>query len=67
MSIAEEVINQINSMPVNLQKEVLNFAHYLKQKAEQEETDNLMYAQHSSMEHIWDNQDDEVWDNVPVR
>jgi len=66
MNITEDVINEIKQLPVPLQREVLNFAHFLKQKAASENLDNLMHAQHASMENIWNNEEDEVWNNVSI-
>jgi len=67
MNITEDIINEIRQLPEPLQREVLNFAHFLKQRAAKPELDNLMHAQHASMESIWNNKEDEAWDNVPTR
>ena len=67
MNIIERIINEIEQLPEPLQREVLHFAHFLKHKATTEEKGNLMHAQHLSMEHVWDTEEDEVWNNVPVR
>jgi len=66
MNITEDVVNEIKQLPEPLQREVLNFAHFLKQKANRAELDNSMHAQHSSMDNIWYNKEDEVWNDVPI-
>ena len=63
MNITEDVVNEIKQLP----EPVLNFAHFLKQKANRAELDNLMHAQYASMENIWDNEEDEAWNDVPIR
>ncbi|QJQ96052.1 MULTISPECIES: DUF2281 domain-containing protein [Halomonadaceae] len=67
MLSAEQIAMEISQLPESLQREVLDFAHFLKHKAEGEELGNLMLAQEKSLQHEWDNHDDEVWNDVPVR
>jgi len=64
MNTTEDLINKIKQLPEQLQREVLNYAHFLRHKAEQ---DSLLNAQQSSMERIWSNEEDEAWNNVPTR
>jgi hypothetical protein len=64
MNTTEDVINEIKQLPEQLQREVLNYAHFLRHKAEQ---NSLLNAQQSSMERIWSNDEDEAWNNVPTR
>ena len=66
MNITEETIHGMQQLPRELQKEVLDFVLFLKHKLEKEETDNLMFAQSKSMLTIWDNDEDESWNNVPT-
>lgn len=63
----DRVIDEIRQLPEPLQREVLNFARFLKSKAARVDLDNLVNAQHSSMEAIWNNEDDEVWNDVPAQ
>jgi hypothetical protein len=45
--------------------EALHFIEYLSSKnADRAEMSDLTSAQEIVMKHVWDNQDDEVWDNV---
>jgi hypothetical protein len=67
MLTAEQIANEIRQLPEPLQREVLDFAHFLKHKAERHELDDLMRAQENSLNHIWDNDEDEVWNNVPTK
>ena len=67
MNITEDIINEIRQLPEPLQREVLNFAQFLKQRAARPDLDNFMHAQHASMESIWNNEEDEAWDNVSTR
>jgi len=67
MNTAERVLEEIADLPESLQQEVLDFAHFLKQRADREQQRNLRNAQISSLERLWDNPDDEVWNDVPVR
>lgn len=67
MTTTESVIEEIRQLPEPLQREVLDFAHFLKNKAARAELDNLANAQQSSMEALWCNKDDEVWNDVPTR
>ena len=64
MNTTEVGINEIKQLPESLQREVLNYAHFLKHKAEQ---DSLFKAQQCSMERIWSNEEDEAWNNVSTR
>ncbi len=67
MSITEDVINEVKQLPEPLQREVLNYAHFLKYKIARAEQDSLVHAQTTSMEHIWNNEEDEAWNDVPTR
>ena len=66
MNITEETIHGMQQLPKEFQKEVLDFVLFLKHKLEKEETDNLMFAQSKSMLSVWDNDEDEAWNNVPT-
>ncbi len=67
VNITDDIVNEVKHLSEPLQREVLNFAHFLKQKAAEGGSDNLMHAQHTSMEHIWNNEEDEVWNDMPTR
>lgn len=64
MNTVDEIYEELEGLPEPMAREVLDFAKFLKQKSEHE---NLMNAQESSLNAIWDNDDDEIWNNVPTR
>ena len=65
MSIAEQIYEIAKPLPDSLALEVLHFIEYLSSKnADRAEMSDLSRAQEKVMQHIWDNQDDEVWNDV---
>ena len=56
-------INLIKPLPENIAQEVLDFALFLRQREEKYEWQNLMLAQASAFID-WDNDEDEIWNNV---
>lgn len=65
MSIAEQIYEVAKPLPESLALEVLHFIEYLSRKnADQAEISDLTRAQEIVMKHIWDNQDDEIWNDV---
>ncbi len=65
MSIAEEIFEIAKPLPEPLALEALHFIEYLSRKnAGHAEMSDLSRAQESVMEHVWDNQEDEVWNDV---
>lgn len=66
MSTAEQVLEELRHLPPSLQKEVLDFAHFLRHKRESSEQSDLQLAQQTSLKNDWDNADDEVWNDVPA-
>lgn len=66
MSTAEQVIREIQKLPEPLAKEVLDFIGYiaLKHGLKDGLTEGLKQAQAPVMQHIWDNPEDEVWNEV---
>ena len=65
MSLAELVYQTVKPLPEATVQEVLDFALFLRQREEKSEWQNLMFAQASSL-NDWDNDEDEVWNDVPV-
>ena len=65
MNLAEQVYEAIKPLPEAMVQEVLDFALYLRQREEKAEWQNLMFAQNSSLAD-WDNDEDEVWNDVPA-
>ena len=67
MNTSEKIIDNVNRLPESLQEEVLDFTYFLMQKTGKGELKSLSQAQQSSMEALWDNDEDEVWNYVPTR
>ncbi|MGM0702873.1 MAG: DUF2281 domain-containing protein [Pseudomonadota bacterium] len=67
MNTSEKIVDNVNRLPESLQEEVLDFTYFLIQKIEKGELKSLSQAQQSSMEVLWDNDEDEVWNDVPAR
>lgn len=65
MSIAEQIYEVAKPLPEPLALEALHFIEYLSSKTvDRAEIPDLTRAQESVMKHVWDNQDDEVWNDV---
>ena len=66
MDIAQKIYNEAQRLPEFLAQEVLDFIGYIESK----HRSNLMHsgdlkkAQEKVMNHIWDNIDDEVWNEA---
>ena len=52
------------TLPETHAREVLDFIGYLKEKSERAEWENLMAAQAGSLTAVWDNPEDEVWNDL---
>lgn len=64
MTLSELVYEQFRTLPEPQAREVLDFIGFLKEKQERAEWEDLMGAQASSLQGIWDNPDDEVWNDL---
>jgi hypothetical protein len=64
MSIAELVYEQVKALPESLAREVLDFVAFLRERGERDEWRDLMNAQAASLAPIWDNAQDNIWDDV---
>jgi hypothetical protein len=64
MTIAELVYEQVKALPEPLAREVLDFVGYLRERGNRADWRDLMNAQSASLAPVWDNAEDEVWDNV---
>jgi len=64
MNIAEKIYKQASNLPEDLAKEVLKFIEYIEKRHrhQSEEIQNLKQAQLLAMNHVWDNEEDSVWD-----
>jgi hypothetical protein len=64
MNTVELIQNEIKSLPEFKAQEVLDFIVFLKTRNENNEWQDLKNAQEKSLSNIWDNEEDEVWNNV---
>ncbi|MBF0628275.1 MAG: hypothetical protein HQL91_08635 [Magnetococcales bacterium] len=67
--LTERIQNELNRLPGPLAREVLDFIGYLEYRhglQADTNTESLMVAQETAMRHVWDNPDDEVWNDVPT-
>jgi hypothetical protein len=64
MSLAELVFEQVKALPEPLAREVLDFIGFLRERGERREWRDLMNAQAGSLGPLWDNPEDNVWDNI---
>lgn len=61
MQTAELIFEQVKTLPESLAREVLDFVGYLKERGERAEINALMSAQQSSLEKVWQDEADDVW------
>jgi hypothetical protein len=64
MTLAQLAYEQFKTLPDEQAREVLDFIGYLKSKQDRTEWQDLMNAQAESMKAIWDNPEDEVWNDL---
>lgn len=64
MNTAEIIYSQVKTLSEPMAREVLDFVGYLKVKQEQGGIDDLVLAQEGALNSIWDNDADEVWNDV---
>lgn len=64
MNTAEIIYSQAKTLSEPMAREVLDFVGYLKSKQEQGGIDDLVLAQERTLTSIWDNDADEVWNDV---
>jgi hypothetical protein len=66
MTIAEQIARIAGTLPESLAREALDFVRFL-QARERGEFDDWQKAQTVSLAHVWDNAEDEVWNDVPLQ
>jgi hypothetical protein len=64
MTIAELIFEQVKNLPDQAAREVLDFVGYIRERGERTDWRDLMSAQSASLSPVWDNAEDQVWDNV---
>ena len=67
MSIAERIFMEAQKLPDTLAQEVLDFEYIeIKHGLRDWLTEELKQAQEPAMRHVWDNQEDEVWNGLSI-
>lgn len=64
MTIVDIAYEQLKSLPDPQVRQVLDFIGYLKQRSERADWEDLMNAQACSLGDVWDNPEDEVWNEL---
>jgi Protein of unknown function (DUF2281) len=64
MSIADLVYEQVKTLPDQLAREVLDFVGYLRERGDRAEWRDLVKGQAGSLAPVWDNAEDEIWNDV---
>jgi hypothetical protein len=64
MTLADLVYEQVKELPEQLAREVLDFVGYLRQGRDRDQWRDLMNAQVTGLTTVWDNPEDQVWDDV---
>jgi hypothetical protein len=64
MTLADLVYEQVKELPEQLAREVLDFVGYLREGRDRNQWRDLMNAQVTGLTTVWDNPEDQVWDNV---
>jgi len=66
MSTTEQIMREIQTLPEPLAREVLDFIGYIEVKHGLKDrlAEELKLAQTPAMEHVWDNSEDEVWNDM---
>lgn len=70
MTIADRIQQEVCRLPEDLAQEVLDFIGYLEYRhglRDQSVFEDLGCAQEDAMRHVWDNSDDEIWNDVQTR
>ena len=66
MSTAEQIMREIQKLPEPLVQEVLDFIGYIELKHGLKDplAEELKPAQTPAMNHVWNNAEDEVWNDM---
>ena len=64
MNIAEKICEEARRLPEQLAKEVLDFMGYIGAKHGLSETEHFKKAQTIVMKQVWNNTEDEVWNDL---
>ena len=68
MTDRDTVIRRVKNAPEETLDEILDFIDFVSSRRRKGAANNeIMNAQATSMQQIWDNPDDEVWNDVQIR
>ena len=63
--VADEIYRQVQTLPIDLEKEVLHYVEYLKAKHQNAcQLQDLQQAQTKVLDTLWDTPEDSIWDRV---
>jgi hypothetical protein len=65
--LSQQIMDTVQQLPTPLQQEVLDFADFLAQRAQlsaAQEWHDLQAAQTTALHDVWDNPEDEVWNDA---
>jgi hypothetical protein len=63
-SLAQRIYEAAQLLPDVQAHEALDFIYFLRMRQERAEHRDLQNAQQTVMNHIWDNEEDEVWNDL---
>jgi Protein of unknown function (DUF2281) len=64
MQLSELIYERVKTLPEPLALEVLNYISYLNDKEARQDINELMKLQQQSLDAIWDNPEDDVWNDL---
>jgi hypothetical protein len=64
MTTAETIYLRVQALPEALAKEVLDFTEFLAGRAARIDDQRFIQAQASSLDSIWDNADDDIYNDA---
>ncbi len=64
MTLAERLFQAAKELPEPLAREALDFVLFLQTRADEARWRDLMNAQQTALRDVWDNPEDQVWDNA---
>lgn len=67
MITAERICQEVKNLPPDTLPIVMEFMHFLQKRVADYQGRDLIMAQESSMQLLWDNDEDEAWNEVPSR
>ncbi|PTN33791.1 hypothetical protein [Desulfonatronum sp. SC1] len=67
MVTAEQICQEANRLPRSALPTVLDFMLFLQKRMSENHENDLVPAQESSTCALWNNEEDEAWNEVPTR